>query len=306
MRYERDLASSLDDGVPVVTYSRAMPTRRRSSVPRTDRVSPCFDADDVPLVDGRDASVIPEVRAVGAARSRRDPVPVADPLGEEKRPRLMRIVVFLGALAIVGGVAVLAVAYNQAINAPIDRSASAAPAAASVPTGAPAQTSAPVAAPERAVRDVMLAPAAVQPTTAASAPTADEPSAPTTAPTPHPRPQGQTNQQAQTDAQSSGQSDMDKLMDQIGQILATIPPEADTAVPSTAPELPTLPGASAAATPSAPTQPGALSPATPSGALTPVTVSGDAGASASTASSSNNAPTPPAAIPDASPLSVLR
>jgi hypothetical protein len=311
MRYEHHPAGSLDDGAPVVTYSRMMPTGRR---PRTlaDGVAPRFHADDVPFVDGRDASVIPDVRAVGAVRSPRGAPPVADPLGEERRPRLVRIVVFLGALAIVGGVAVLAVAYNQAINAPIDRAASATPAAAGAPANGPVETSAPSASSNRAVREVTLAPAAAQPapeprpqaTMTAAAPAADEPSAPTTAPTPHPRPQGTaTTQEAQTGGQpASAPSDMDQLMDRVGQILATIPPEEDAAAASAPPELPTLPGASAAA-PSAADQPGALAPLAPSGALSPVTTSGEATAAPS---ASANAPTPPAAIPDAAPLSVLR
>ena len=147
MRYERNLASDLDDGEAVVTYSRMMPNERRTRMraPSTNDVAPFFRADSVPFVDGDDAPVIPEVRVASATRSFRDQRPGPDPLGEEKRPRLVRIVVLLGVLAIVGGVGVLAVAYSQAINGPIYRAASA--------TSAPVAAQANAAdAGERAIR----------------------------------------------------------------------------------------------------------------------------------------------------------
>jgi hypothetical protein len=316
MRYERDLADP-DDSVPVVTYSRTTSSRRRSPAPRAERVAPYFDAAEFAVPERDELGDVPEVHAFRTARPRREATLTPDLVGEERRPRFVKVVVMLGVLALVGGAGVLAAAYNQAVNAPIDQSADVAPVGPAAATSASATASAPHAAPDTAVRDVMLAPtvpapagvavapAPAMPATAAPAVTEDA-SAPAVAPSPHPRPQDGASVQAQTDGAASGQSDMDQLMDHIGQILATIPPEDETTPSSASSDLPTLPGASAEAGASVATQSGALSTVTPSGVLTPVTVSGDAGASASAPPSASDAPTPPASIPDASPLSVLR
>ena len=306
MRYESNLASDPDDGEAVVTYSRMMPNERRTRTRAlsANDVAPFFRADSVPFVDGDDAPVIPEVRVASATRSYHDQHPVPDPLGEEKRPRLVRIVVFLGALAVVGGVGVLAVAYSQAINGPIGRAASATSAPVVAPANAPMQASALSDASAPAVRDVTLTPVPEpqpQSTATAMAPVSDAPTGPKTAPTPRPRPQvTAAAPQALTEGQPApAASDMNALMDRIGQILATIPPEEDPLAPSTPPALPTLPGAVGVSS----SGPSALAPLAPSGALSPVTVSG---APTATASTSANVPTPPAPIPDPAPLPVLR
>jgi hypothetical protein len=96
---------------------------------------------------------------------------------------------------------------------------------------------------------------------------------------------------------------MDRLMDKVGQILATIPPEQETA-PLAPPPLPMLPGATATMPPEAApsvTAPPGLAPVAPNGALVPMTVPGDtANAGVSGDTSMPPPPLPPEPIPEPS------
>ncbi len=332
MRHERDLADK-EGSVPVVTYSRAASPRRTVRTPsaRAEPVTPFFEAAEVPPPGERDA---PEVRAYRTARPGREATLAPDLLGEERRPRFVKIVVLLGVLAVLGGVGVLAASYKQAINAPVyPTTADAVPPGTDTGAASASVTAeTPVAVPGAAIRNVMQAPTAAPPagpaaSASATVPSADaapaprpEPSAPAVAPTPHPRPQDMPTVQARADtaATASGRSDMDQLMDKVGQILATIPAEDETPPSAMSPDLPALPGAASASVPSA-TSPSALSAVAPNGSLMPLTVPGDTAANAGPAlpddalippadasAPPNDRLIPPAPIPGPPPLPVLR
>ncbi len=333
-----------DDALePLVTYSRVGPRPGRSvkrAAAKAARVEPHIDAREVPWTSDPDPFVAPDLRAdpFDLPRDRAAGLGV-DPLAPPRRPRVLRTLVAVGAVALVVGLGVLAVSFGMA-----GLGSRTAPVAAggSAPTPLPAGGDEATALPEGAVpavREISLtgdAAAAAGGGPAAPA-TSDAMAAPVEPPVPRPRPDhvavgapaldssapaavapATADAAVPTDAPAAAGGGEADFIARIEPTLATLPAEpsfapAAPAVSAPAPVAVIEPSPTVAAEPpaSAEWRPGATADGTPLDwsptldTVPPV----DAlpvmtGAAALAPAPAANVPVPPADIPNVSPSGV--